>query len=63
MVSQSQRDTTGGWSALGISHCVRAIAGKNNALAIHISKSSWTWVPQEPIRELFHVLNKPETEK
>lgn len=64
MVSQSQRDTTGGWSALGISsRCVRAIAAKNNALAIHVPKSSRTWVPKESIRELFHLLNKQEVEK
>lgn len=64
MVSQSQRDTTGAWNALGIScRCVRDIAGKNTALAIHKSKSSQTWVPKEPIRELFHLLNKEETEK
>lgn len=64
MVSQSQRDTTGGWSALGIScRCVRAIAGKNTALAIHKSESSWTWGPKEPIRNQSHLLNKEETEK
>lgn len=54
MVSQSQRDTTGGWSALGIlCRRVRAIAGKNKALAIHTTKSSWTCVPKEPLREYF----------
>jgi len=40
MVSQSQRDTTGDRSALRISYRVRTIAGNNNALAVHVSKSS-----------------------
>lgn len=78
MVSQSQRDTTGDRSALGIScRCARAIAGNNNALAIHISNSLWTRVLNESIKscnllslrglqrksgELFQLLNKQETE-
>lgn len=80
MVSQSQRDTTGARRALGIScPCVRAIAGNNNAMAIHIPKSSYPppWVLKESMKfcslsvrglqresgELFQLLNKQETEE